>query len=1222
MKQPFNRIRIILFSLSVFVLASWLAGVMLAPRFGRHVLVHVLENKLHRPVTLQALHINLLRLSARLDGLRVQEAHNKTTLLSIDQIYLRINVASLWHGGAPVISTLDITAPNLHVIRDGDEHFNLSDIVTDLMRPTPHPAHFILEDAHLTQGDITLDDNITHSQQHIKGLTVVLPWLSKRERDKQLPIQAAVSFLLNGAPIRISTNVHPFTANPNGNAHITVRKLPLQPLLAYLPASLPFHLNAGQLTSQLDLQFNLPAKKPPLIILTGKLDVRQLAVLSKQSSTPVFELANMQTDILQANILQQHWQIRSLLLDAPHVALQRNAQGRWEVQDLIPARKNRQPSTQSAQIAIGQINVIHGRLDMESNELPASSAIHLDNITFNLQHFSNAPGKQNNISLSLSTNNGAQIASRGRFRLSPLLADGNFSIRNFTPVPYTPWLAQPLLSAPLPVKLESGTLHISGHYRYEHALKLDQIISNIHDWKMSLPNHPQAQFTLADLTLDGGMLNLSTHKAGMSHLDLRKINLQLPHHRQPALNIAQFVGTHAAIDFSQHQFSLTDIHSQNGTLRLQQDRNGQLALLALLSTGKTSGAATRRQKTKSQKHGTHGDRRPIKSKPSSGTVPWSWHVDNLAFQHYTAILHDHTSNGGKHLLTIHDIQLTVQHLSSDKQQAATIGLQASLHPGGKLDIQGTLQPKPFHLTSQISVNHLPLVPLQDFFAPYLRFTITNGDVSTQGSLVIANLSPFQMNFAGDAHIDHFGAMTQNTAQNFLDWQLLALRQIHAVSDKNNLVSVGTISLDKSFMRFIINPDGSFNLQNLFKLPKSKKQGKKTRVQIGRILLQNSHVKFYDNHIQPNYSANITQLSGTVSKLDSDQHHRATLQLTGQINGQGQVNIDGQIDPFHNNPYLNILARLKDFELTPLSPYAGIYAGYDIRKGMLSFDAHYHVENHQLTADNRLYLNQLSFGHRINSPKATQLPIRLAIALLKDRHGNINVDLPISGSLNDPQFSMGNIIYRAITNLIIKTTSAPFTLLANLFNDTDAQKLRHIDFASGSATLSPESLSRLQKIAHILTERPELILDIRGMADSARDVDGLKQLTLQRMVRDEKRRQIIASGQPAQQITVSASEYPKYLTAAYRRDPIPDKPRNFLHLYKTLPVAEMERRMRAYININSNALNNLANQRALVVETNLQQTQHIQASRLYLLAPVVTTSAITPQNQVEFTLDAN
>jgi hypothetical protein len=1221
MKHPFSRIRIILFSLSVFVLASWLAGVILAPRFEKQALVHVLENKLHRTVTLQALHINLLRLSARLDGLRVQEAHNKTTLLSIDQIYLRFSIASLRHG-TPVISTLDITAPNLHVIRDGDEHFNLSDIVTDLMRPTPHPAHFILEDVHLTQGGITLDDNITHSQQHIKGLTVVLPWLSKRERDKQLPIQAAVSFLLNGAPIRISTNVHPFTANPNGNAHITVRKLPLQPLLAYLPASLPFHLNAGQLTSQLDLQFNLPAKKPPLIILTGKLDVRQLAVLSKQSSTPVFELANMQTDILQANILQQHWQIRSLLLDAPHVALQRNAQGRWEVQDLIPARKNRQPSTQSAQIAIGQINVIHGRLDMESNELPASSAIHLDNITFNLQHFSNAPGKQNNISLSLSTNNGAQIASRGRFRLSPLLADGNFSIRNFTLVPYTPWLAQPLLSAPLPVKLESGTLHISGHYRYEHALKLDQIISNIHDWKMSLPNHPQAQFTLADLTLDGGMLNLSTHKASMSHLDLRKINLQLPHHRQPALNIAQFVGTHAAIDFSQHQFSLTDIHSQNGTLRLQQDRKGQLALLALLSTGKTSGAATGRQKTKSQKHGTHGDRRPIKAKPSSGTVPWSWHVDNLAFQHYTAILHDHTSNGGKHLLTIHDIQLTVQHLSSDKQQAATIGLQASLHPGGKLDIQGTLQPKPFHLTSQISINNLPLVPLQDFFAPYLRFTITNGDVSTQGSLVITNLSPFRMNFAGAAHIDYFGAMTQNTAQNFLDWQSLALRQIHAVSDKNNLVSVGTIALDKSFMRFIINPDGSFNLQNLFKLPKSKTQGGKIRVQIGRILLQNSHVKFYDNHIQPNYSANITQLSGTVSKLDSDQHHRATLQLNGQINGQGQVNIDGQIDPFHNNPYLNILARLKDFELTPLSPYAGMYAGYDIRKGMLSFDAHYHVEDHQLTADNRFYLNQLSFGHRINSPKATQLPIRLAIALLKDRHGNINVDLPISGSLNDPQFSMGNIIYRAITNLIIKTTSAPFTLLANLFNDTDAQKLRHIDFASGSAALSPESLSRLQKIAHVLTERPELILDISGIADSARDVDGLKQLTLQRMVRDEKRRQIIASGQPVQRITVSASEYPKYLTAAYRRDPIPDKPRNLLHLYKTLPVADMESRMRAYININSNALNNLANQRALAVETNLQQTQHIQASRLYLLSPVVTTSATTPQNQVEFTLDAN
>lgn len=1221
MKPSVSRITIVLFgllALLALIATLSLTAFVLAPRFIKPLLVQTLEHKLHRQVSIRSLRLNPLRMSLRIDGLRVQEAQSTAALLDVPQIYLRLGASSLWHG-APVITTLNISNPTLHVIRDGDQHFNLSDIIAEFNKPTPQPTPFVLENLQLVQGRIDIDDRITQHPQHIRQLQVNLPWLSKRARDRNLPIQVEVSLWLNGAPIQLSAIARPFAPTPSGSAHLNIHQLAVQPLLVYLPAALPFHVRAGQLDSALTVQASLPKNSTPSVRLAGVFDARQLALIPAQGSPiPLVELGDVQANIAQADILQQQWQLHSLTLDAPHLHLLRDAQARWEAEKMLPEHHDTPAHGTPAvmhplRLSIDQVKLSHGNLDISQVGVPASADIHLHDIAFNAQHVSNLPGNWTRLALNLSTDHQASMSANAQFRLSPLQLDGHIEVHNFEPATYTPWLATFLPATTLPVTLQSGTVQISGHYRYDHALQLDQMAADVRNWHMSLSQGTHAQFTIDAMSLNGGLLNLSTHNAGLSSLDIRQSRVQFPRHTHPALDIAQCSVQQAHVDLTRHQFDLANVQSHDGTLRLQQDHNGNIALASLWTT-------TNHKKT------THTVRHhPAQASSKTSTQPvWSWHIDHLAVQNYAVVLHDHTSlqtTSRQHTLTVHDIQFAAQHLSSAPRQITPFQLQAKLNAGGKLGIQGTLQPTPFQLTSQISLQQLPLVPLQDFFSPYIRFTVTNGNVSTQGNFSVTSLSPLQTHFSGKARIDHFGAMTQNTARNFLNWQSLAFQNIQASTGASNNLSIQNIVLNKSFVRFIINPDGSFNLGKLFNLPKSSGQPSKTHLQIGRITLQNSNVSFHDNYIRPNYSAYVAQLSGTVSKLDSGQHRRASLQLTGQVNQQAGVTIDGQVDPFHNDPYLDILARLNDFELTPLSPYADRFTGYGIRKGKLSFNVHYHVEHHQLTAVNHLSLNQLSFGHKINSPNATHLPILLAVALLKDHNGNINVDLPVSGSLNDPQFSMGNIIFKALTNLIIKTVSAPFTLLANLFSDTDAQKMRHIDFASGSAALSPESITRLQKISLALTKRPELSLDIRGMSDSARDIDGLKQQALQRMVVDEKRRQLIANGQSAQAVTVSASEYSNYLTAAYRRDPIPNKPKNFLRLYKSLPVADMEQRMRTYINISSNNLNRLANQRAYAVETYLQQTLHVSSDRLYLLAPTVTTSANTPQNEVEFTLDA-
>ena len=465
-----------------------------------------------------------------------------------------------------------------------------------------------------------------------------------------------------------------------------------------------------------------------------------------------------------------------------------------------------------------------------------------------------------------------------------------------------------------------------------------------------------------------------------------------------------------------------------------------------------------------------------------------------------------------------------------------------------------------------------------------------------------------MRYQGRAGVTALRVIDRLNEADFLTWKALSLDGMDVRwSDRAPLqADFGRIQLQDFYGRVIINPDGRLNLAHIVRQPDdsgprsvttpessaagapapapsaaaSSPAAPAPRLRWQQIQLAGGRVDFTDNFIQPNYSARLTQVAGTVSAVSSEGSEPADVSIAGAVDDGAPLRITGRLHPLGPRLYTDIEGSAKGIELTRLSPYAARYAGYAIEKGTLSVSVHYRVDGGQLQADNQVFLDQLTFGERTDSPDATSLPVRLAVSLLKNRRGEIDVNLPISGSLDEPQFSVGGIIWRVVVNLITKAVTAPFALLSG----GGSEELGFVAFAPGSSTLDEASQKRLTTLAEKLNDRPALKLEATGHADPQADADGLRDAHVERLMREAKAK---ATRQPLGRLHRHLRQRLTWLTAAYKAADI-KKPRNLVGLTKSLPADEMTALLKAAAPVDERALRALADRRGDAVKAFLVQ----------------------------------
>ena len=513
----------------------------------------------------------------------------------------------------------------------------------------------------------------------------------------------------------------------------------------------------------------------------------------------------------------------------------------------------------------------------------------------------------------------------------------------------------------------------------------------------------------------------------------------------------------------------------------------------------------------------------------------------------------------------------------------------------------------------------------------LNATISSAALTMNGALALATArDTLRLSYRGDATLGNVRMLDRVTSESVLSWNSFSASRIDAeIGSGPPKVHIGMLALTDFDTRLILKSDGSLNILDMMASPQSA-PASLTRAQpasddqtpatssapaaltarpidaeieLGGMTLQGGHVNFTDNFIKPNYTADLTDIAGTVGPFGTRATAPAAVALQGQVNGSAPIAINGSVNPLAPMAFVDLKAKADGVELTGLTPYSAKYTGYPIVKGTLTIDVHYLLDQGQLTADNHLFIDQLTFGDRVESDDATTLPVRLAVALLKNARGEIAVDVPVTGSLSDPQFSLSGVILDAFLNLLVKAATSPFSLIASAFGTEE--ELDYVEFAPGLAMLTPDSQQKLATIAQALQDRPALRLDISGRVDPQFDREGLREARLASLIRMQKIKDI-GGHEDADPVQFTPEEYDTYLTRVYETATFP-KPRDFLGLDKSLPPDEMKKLLLTNMEITDQDLQHLADRRANAVRQWL--SGQVDPGRLFVVAPTLKTDGI-------------
>ncbi|MEE9911772.1 MAG: DUF748 domain-containing protein [Deltaproteobacteria bacterium] len=572
-------------------------------------------------------------------------------------------------------------------------------------------------------------------------------------------------------------------------------------------------------------------------------------------------------------------------------------------------------------------------------------------------------------------------------------------------------------------------------------------------------------------------------------------------------------------------------------------------------------------------------------------------------------------------IQINPLRLSLSRFSLKKGDVADLDLALVIDKKTDVTVKGSVGIEPLAADLALNVKDLSIRSFQPYFTESIQIDVTRGSLSAAGKMNLnldAKNKP-SVKYQGNLAVNQLATIDKAHAHDFLKWKQLNFQSL-AAGYNPLFVNIREIALKDFFAKIVINDGGSTNIQDVVGAPKkatdtSKKPQEKQPpkpvqraqpsqappdIKIGKVTFQDGTVDFADRNIKPNYAVTMLNLKGSVTGLSSQEISRARVDLKGNIGYGSPLEIAGTINPLIKDLFADIKISFKNLEMSQVTPYTVKFLGYPIVKGKLNFEVSYLIDKRVLKAENKVFFDQLTFGDKVESPEAIKAPVTLAVSLLTDRNGQINLDIPLSGSLDDPKFKIWPIIWQILVNLITKAVTSPFSLLSSLTGG--GEEMSFVEFDYGSAVMPAAGHKKISVLAKALYDRPNLKLDIEAYVDPAQDKEALKKGELTRLIKTHKLKEMVDKGQtpvPIADITIPQSEYEKYLTLAYKAASI-SKPRTALGIAKDLPAPEMEKLLLNNIVIADSDLSQLSDRRAQTVREQLLQGGKIEPGRLFIV----------------------
>lgn len=476
----------------------------------------------------------------------------------------------------------------------------------------------------------------------------------------------------------------------------------------------------------------------------------------------------------------------------------------------------------------------------------------------------------------------------------------------------------------------------------------------------------------------------------------------------------------------------------------------------------------------------------------------AWIVQRVSIEDGRIDVVDPAGRAGEpRLLQLRALALELGAFSTAQQRPVSVHLAASIEPGGTVSAAGGLSFDPPLAELKLEVENLPLAAAQPWLSKVAALKIASGTLSASGRLRLAQPGAQGAGtaFEGTAILAGLRLDESASPRQVLGWRRLETKAVK-LRFAPFAASVGEATAREPRLRLVIGSDGRTNLSQLVRAGAGT--GAAAPVQIARLSIDNGTLDFADRSLDTPFAAAIDQLSGVVSGIASAAGQPpARVALQGRVGQYGLVRIGGSIELDSPSSLTRVRAAFRNLELASFSPYAVKFAGYRVESGRLDADLSYRVREGRLVGENEVVIDRLKLGEKVPDAKGRNLPVELAVALLTDSQGRMNIAIPVSGNLNDPQFSFAGLFARAFASLVGKIASAPFRALGAVLSGGRGKTRGEVEFEPGAVALAPPQEENIARIAKALGKRPRLQLSVRAGYDPKSDPQAVQRRGLRR-----------------------------------------------------------------------------------------------------------------------------
>ncbi|WP_394560774.1 DUF748 domain-containing protein [Aquipseudomonas alcaligenes] len=595
------------------------------------------------------------------------------------------------------------------------------------------------------------------------------------------------------------------------------------------------------------------------------------------------------------------------------------------------------------------------------------------------------------------------------------------------------------------------------------------------------------------------------------------------------------------------------------------------------------------------------------AKPEEPAKPWQVLLRDVQLREYQIHLADRAAGSQEVKLDLAPLNLDLKDFDSLGTSPFGLKLETGVNKRGQLKAEGQVQLQPTTAKLQVATRDIDLRLAQSYISPFVRLELRSGQLGSDLAVDLKSVEPLAFSIGGRAEVNQLHTLDTIKDRDFLKWQQLAVEGLDYRHGEGLVIK--QVNLQQPYARFIINEDLTTNVNDLM-IPqpaqpnaKAEPAGKPLPIRIGGVAIKDGSANFADFSLTPDFATAIQQLNGQIGTLDNQSPQAASVNITGKVDKYAPVSIKGKLTPFDPMNSLDIATSFKNVELTTLTPYSGKFAGYRIKKGRLNLDLHYQIEKGQLNAENKLLLEDLQLGEKVDSKDAVDLPIRLAVALLKDTKGNIDIQLPLQGNLNDPQFSVMPIVWQTLRNLVLRAAQAPFKFIAGLVGGSN-EDLSQVQFAAGSSELDGAAQKSLDTLAAALKERPVLRLEVEGGSAQASDGPLVAAQRLEREYQATQYKIMQRNGDTvpaeAEQLVVDEDDKQVLLEGIYRARLKQQPPAEWKELSNDERTAKMRDAVLQSWSSNEVLLRRLGQARAASIKDYLVERGGLEDQRIHLL----------------------